>query len=83
MAKVKRRKIPAMSSGKLIRLLERGGAVFDREGRGDHGIYKREVKGKVMKAPVLQGKKELPPEYSLMVFKQLGLSDEEINELFE
>jgi hypothetical protein len=34
-----------------------------------------------MKAPVLQ--KELPPEYSLMVFKQLGLSDEEINKLLE
>ena len=83
MAKVKRRKIPAMSSRKLIKLPERAGAIFDREGKGDHGIYRREVKGKVMKAPVLQDKKELPPEYSLMVFKQLGLSDEEINELLE
>ena len=46
MAEVKRRKIPAMSSRKLIRLLERAGAVFDREGRGDHAIYKREVRGK-------------------------------------
>lgn len=83
MAKVKRNKIPAMSSRKLIKLLERAGAIFDREGRGDHAIYRREVKGKVVKAPVLQGKKELPPEYSLIVFKQLGLSDEEINELLE
>jgi len=83
MAEVKRRKIPAMSSRKLIRLLERADAVFDREGRGDHAIYKREVRGKAMKAPVLQSKKELPPEYSFMVFKQLGLSHEEINELLE
>jgi len=82
-AKVKRKKIPAMSSRKLMKLLGQGGAVFDRPGKGDHGIYRREVKGKVMKAPVLQGKKELPPEYSLLVFKQLGLSDEEINELLE
>jgi predicted RNA binding protein YcfA (HicA-like mRNA interferase family) len=83
MDKIKRKKIPAMSSRKLIKLLRQTGAVFDRNGRGDHVIYRREVKGKLMKAPVLQGKKELPPEYSLMVFKQLGLSDEEINKLLK
>lgn len=27
------------------------------------------------------GKKSLPPEYSLVVFRQLGLTDEEINEI--
>lgn len=83
MDRVKRKKIPAMSSRRLIKLLGRAGAVFDRQGKGDHGIYRREVTGKVMKAPVLQGKNELPAEYSLMVFKQLGLSDEQINELFQ
>ena len=36
-----------------------------------------------MKAPVLENKKELPPEYSLMVFKQLGITDDEINKLLE
>jgi len=34
----KRSKIPSMSSKKLIKLLEQAGAVFDREGRGDHII---------------------------------------------
>ncbi|HEC65982.1 MAG TPA: type II toxin-antitoxin system HicA family toxin [bacterium] len=64
-----------------MKLLEQAGAVFDREGRGDHIIYKREVGGKLLKAPVLESKKELPPEYSLMVFKQLGITDDEINKL--
>jgi len=80
----KRSKIPSMSSKKLIKLLKQAGAVFDREGRGDHVIYKREVGGKVLlKAPVLESKKELPPEYSLMVFKQPGITDDEINKLLE
>ena len=70
-----------MSSKKLIKLLEQAGASFDRQGKGDHAIYRREVKGKVLKAPVLQGKNNLPPEYSLVVFKQLGLTDEEISRL--
>ena len=77
----KRRKIPAMSSNKLVKILERAGASFDRWGKGDHAIYKREVGGKLYKAPVLQGKKELPPEYSLIVFRQLAISDDEINDL--
>ncbi len=79
----KRRKIPAMSSRKLIRLVKRAGAVFDREGKGDHVIYKRAVKGRLLKAPILQGKTELPPEYCLVVFKQLGLTDKEINDLLK
>ena len=72
-----------MSSRKLIRLVKRAGAVFDREGKGDHVIYKRVAERRVLKAPILQGKSELPPEYCLMVFKQLGLTDKEINELLK
>ena len=70
-----------MSSKKLIKLLEQAGASFDRQGKGDHVIYKRGIGGRVLKAPILWGKKELPPEYSLVVFKQLGLTDEEINQI--
>ena len=72
-----------MSSRKLIRLVKKAGAVFDREGKGDHGIYKRVVEGRLLKAPILQGKSELPPEYCLMIFKQLGVTDKEINELLK
>lgn len=72
-----------MSSNKLMKLVEKAGAVFDREGRGDHAIYRREVEGRVKKAPILEAKSDLPGAYCLIVFKQLGLSDEEINRLFE
>ena len=67
---VKRSKVQAMSSKKLVKLLEQAGASFDRRGKGDHVIYKREISGKVLKEPVLWEKKELPPEYSLVVFKR-------------
>ncbi|MBU1967550.1 type II toxin-antitoxin system HicA family toxin [Patescibacteria group bacterium] len=79
----KRRKIPSMSSKKLIRLVEKGGALFSREGKGDHIIYKRMVKGRLVKAPILENKQELPGIYSLVVFKQLGFSDKEIDQLLE
>lgn len=72
-----------MSSRKLIKLVKRSGAVFDREGKGDHVIYKKVVKGRLLKAPILQDKSGLPPEYCLMVFKQLGLTDKEINDLLK
>jgi predicted RNA binding protein YcfA (HicA-like mRNA interferase family) len=79
----KRKKVPSMSSKKLIRLVTKGGAIFDREGRGDHIIYKRKAKEKIVKAPILENKSELPGIYCLIVFKQLGFSDEEINQLLE
>ena len=72
-----------MSSRKLIKLVKRSGAVFDREGKGDHVVYKRVVEGRLLKAPILQSKSELPPEYCLMVFKQLGLTNKEINNLLK
>ncbi|MDI6891048.1 MAG: type II toxin-antitoxin system HicA family toxin [Thermodesulfovibrionales bacterium] len=72
-----------MSSRKLIRIVERAGAVFDREGKGDHVIYKRIAGGRLLKAPILQWKSELTPEYCLIVFRQSGLTDEEINDLLD
>jgi len=77
----RRKSIPAMSSKKLVRLIYNGGAVFDREGKGDHTIYKREVAGRILKAPIQMGKEELRPEYCLIVFKQLGFTDEDIDRL--
>ena len=77
----RRKPIPSMSSRKLIRLLSKGGAVFDREGKGDHTIYKRIVKDRIYKAPVQMGKPELRPEYCLIVFKQHGFTDKEIDRL--
>jgi predicted RNA binding protein YcfA (HicA-like mRNA interferase family) len=75
----RKKRIPAMSSRKFVKLLRKAGADFDRWGKGDHAIYRRESKGAVRKAPVLMGKKELRPEYCLMVFRQLGMTDGEID----
>jgi len=68
-----------MPSRKLAKLLLQAGAEFDREGKGDHSIFRRVVGETVLKAPVRVGQRELRPEYCLMVFRQLGLSDEEID----
>jgi predicted RNA binding protein YcfA (HicA-like mRNA interferase family) len=52
-------KVPSMSSRKLIRLLEKGGAIFVRQGKTDHAIYSRIVAGKRYSTPVQMGKKTL------------------------
>jgi len=75
----RRKRVPPMPSRKLVKLLLQAGAEFDREGKGDHSIFRRVVGETVLKAPVRVGQRELRPEYCLMVFRQLGLSDEEID----
>lgn len=77
----RRKRVPPMPSRKLVKLLLQAGAGFDREGKGDHSIYRRVVDGVVLKAPVRMGQRELRPEYCLMVFRQLGLTDKEIDSL--
>jgi predicted RNA binding protein YcfA (HicA-like mRNA interferase family) len=56
-------KLASMSSKKLARLLEKGGAVFVRQGPTDHAIYSRVIEGKRYSAPVQMGKKSLDPIY--------------------
>ena len=42
-------KIPSMSSKALVKLVQKGGAVFVRQGKTDHAIYSRMFKGKLKK----------------------------------
>jgi len=56
-------KIPSMSSKELLRLLEKGGAVFIRQGSTDHAIYSRIIEGKRYSAPVQMGKRSLDSVY--------------------
>jgi len=63
--------IPAMSSRKFVRLLERGGARFVRQKGTSHAIYERIVNDVKLRAPVVMGKRELPPKYIKTVFRQL------------
>ena len=74
-------KVPSMSSKELTRLLEKGGAVFIRQGATDHAIYSRPVEGKRYSAPVQMGKKTLDPIYFKRVLRQLKFTDEEIEKL--
>ena len=76
-------KIPSMSSKKLSKLLEIGGAVFVRQRGSDHAIYARIVEGKRYSAPVLMGKKTLDPNYSKRIFRQLRFTDQEIQKLLK
>ena len=74
-------KIHSLSSKELARLLEKGGAVFVRQGSTDHAIYSRIIEDKRYSAPVQMGKKSLDPVYCKRVLRQLKFTDEEIDKL--
>lgn len=74
-------KVPSMSSKELVKLLEKGGAVFVRQESTDHAIYSRVIEGKRYSAPVQMGKKTLDPVYCKRVLRQLKFTDEEIERL--
>jgi len=74
-------KLPSISSNKLVKLLNKGGAVFVRQGKTDHAIYSRMVQGNRYSAPVQMGKKTLDPIYCKRIFRQLRFTDEEIEKV--
>ncbi len=74
-------KVSSMSSKEFVKLLERGGAVFVRQGSTDHAIYSRTIEGKRYSAPVQMGKKTLDPVYCKRVLRQLKFTDEEIEKV--
>jgi predicted RNA binding protein YcfA (HicA-like mRNA interferase family) len=76
-------KLPSISSNKLVKLLNKGGAVFVRQGKTDHAIYSRTVQGNRYSAPVQMGKKTLDPIYCKRIFRQLRFTDEEIEKLLQ
>ena len=76
-------KVPSMSSKALVKFLERGGAVFVRQGKTDHAIYSRTIEDKRYSAPVQMGKKTLDPVYCKRVLRQLKITDEEIGNLLK
>jgi len=76
-------KIPPLSSRELVKLLEKGGAVFVRQGSTDHAIYSRIVEEKRYSALVQMGKKTLDPIYCKRVLRQLKFTNEEIEQLLK
>ena len=73
--------VPSLKARQLIRLLESVGCKFYREGKGDHKLYVRYLEGKKRVVPIDMGEREFSPPYVLRIFRQFGLSDEEIEDL--
>lgn len=74
-------KMPSLSSRELVRLLEKGGAVFVRQGPTGHAIYSRTIEGRRYSAPVQMGKKTLDPIYCKRILRQLKFTNEEMEQL--
>jgi len=70
--------IPSLKPRELIRLLEKGGCSFYREGKGDHSIYVRTLGGQKRVVPIDMGARELSPPYVLRIFRQFAFTDDEI-----
>ncbi|MDI6810630.1 MAG: type II toxin-antitoxin system HicA family toxin [archaeon] len=75
------KKVPPMSSKKFVKLLARGGARFVRQRGTSHAIFEREKDGRMYRAPVVMGRRELASKYMKLVLRQLGFTDEEIEAL--
>lgn len=72
------RNMPALKPKELIKLLEKGGCTFYREGKGDHSLYTRDVEGQQRVVPIDMGAGEMSPAYVLRIFRQFGFTNEEI-----
>jgi predicted RNA binding protein YcfA (HicA-like mRNA interferase family) len=77
------RNVPALKPKQLIKLLEKGGCSFYREGKGDHRLYIRNVQDQKRIVPIDMGAKEMSPAYVLRIFRQFGFTDEELEALLK
>jgi predicted RNA binding protein YcfA (HicA-like mRNA interferase family) len=75
--------IPSLKPKKLLKILEKAGCKFYREGKGDHRLYIRKVKEQKRIVPIDIGAKEISPAYVLRIFRQFGFTDEEIEQLLK
>jgi predicted RNA binding protein YcfA (HicA-like mRNA interferase family) len=77
------RNVPALKPKQLIKLLEKGGCSFYREGKGDHRLYIRNVEDQTRIVPIDMGAKEMSPAYVLRIFRQFGFTDQELEALLK
>ena len=71
--------IPSLKPKALIKLLQKAGCSFYREGKGDHRLYIREFDEQRRVVPIDMGAGEMSPAYVLRIFKQFGFTNEEID----
>ena len=74
-------KIPPMPSRKFVALLAKGNARLIRQRGTSHAIFERISGGITYHAPVVVAKDELSSLYMLIVLRQLGFTDDEIENL--
>jgi len=60
-------------------------AMLDSSGRAEtsHAIFEREKNGTIYRAPVVMAKSELSPKYVKLVLRQLGFTDEELDDIIQ
>jgi predicted RNA binding protein YcfA (HicA-like mRNA interferase family) len=75
--------IPSLKPRELIRILERGGCIFYREGKGDHRLYMRFYENQKRIVPIDMGANELSPPYVLRILRQFGFTDSDIENLLK
>jgi predicted RNA binding protein YcfA (HicA-like mRNA interferase family) len=73
--------IPSLKPRELIRLLERSGCAYYREGKGDHTLYVRILEGRKRIVPIDMGAAELSPPYVLRILREFGFTDDEIDNI--
>jgi predicted RNA binding protein YcfA (HicA-like mRNA interferase family) len=73
--------VPSLKPKELIKILEKAGCSFHREGKGDHRLYSRMVDDGRKVVPIDMGAGEMSPAYVLRIFRQFGFNDEEIENL--
>ncbi len=59
--------IPSLKPKQLIKILEKGGCKFYREGKGDHRLYIREFQAQKRIVPIDIGVKEMSPFYNVQI----------------
>jgi predicted RNA binding protein YcfA (HicA-like mRNA interferase family) len=77
------RDVPSLKPRQLVRLLEKAGCRFYREGKGDHRLYVRYAEGRKFVVPIDMGLAELSPVYVLRILRQLRFTDAEIEEMLK
>ncbi len=67
----------------MIKLLEKAGCTFYRQGKGDHCLYTRKIDEVRKVVPIDIGAGEMSPAYVLRIFRQFGFTNEEIEGILE
>ncbi|WP_009630738.1 type II toxin-antitoxin system HicA family toxin [Synechocystis sp. PCC 7509] len=75
--------IPSLKPRELIKLLEKAGCTFYRQGKGDHCLYTHEIDAVRKVVPIDIGAGEMSPAYVLRICRQFGFTNEEIESFLE